>query len=114
LETHKERGEKRVKASSEISQLLPPKNTAINASEKYMSNGFEQSGKSTKKKLGLATLTILIFYEVCGGPFGLEVFFTTLIRTYPNEFTAFEGHRSCRGPVLCTSRFFANFGLVRS
>eukprot|EP01038_Epipyxis_sp_PR26KG_P008883 gene8883-11982_t len=25
-----------------------------------------------KKKLGLAALTVLIFYEVCGGPFGIE------------------------------------------
>ena len=27
---------------------------------------------SKKKKLGLAALSILIFYEVCGGPFGIE------------------------------------------
>mmetsp|Transcript_5955 Transcript_5955/g.8361 ORF Transcript_5955/g.8361 Transcript_5955/m.8361 type:complete len:627 (-) Transcript_5955:35-1915(-) len=35
---------------------------------------FSQSNvqKQTKKKLGLAALTVLIFYEVCGGPFGLE------------------------------------------
>ena len=27
----------------------------------------------SKKKLGLASLTVLIFYEVSGGPFGIEV-----------------------------------------
>ena len=31
------------------------------------------NSSSVKKKLGLASLTVLIFYEVSGGPFGIEV-----------------------------------------
>lgn len=30
------------------------------------------SSRSTKKKLGLAALVVLIYYEVSGGPFGIE------------------------------------------
>ena len=52
-------------ALSELTPLVNP-----NA----LKNGdFECGGSSRKKKLGLAALTVLIFYEVCGGPFGLEV-----------------------------------------
>lgn len=61
-------------ASSELTPLVRPAslNTLKNG-DRAMSGDFEYGGSSRKKKLGLAALTVLIFYEVCGGPFGLEV-----------------------------------------
>ena len=59
---------------SELTPLIRP--TSLNTlknGDRTMLGDLECGGSSRKKKLGLAALTVLIFYEVCGGPFGLEV-----------------------------------------
>ena len=62
-----------------------------------------------KKRLGLAALTVLIFYEVCGGPFGLEVamLWATLdsILMYCTYVLYFPGYCSSGWSILCTSWF---------
>ena len=61
-------------ASSELTPLVRPASlNVLKNGDRAMSGDFEFGGSSRKKKLGLAALTVLIFYEVCGGPFGLEV-----------------------------------------
>ena len=73
--THKERW---VSPSPETSSLLSKQ---ISKSSNYTSLELEIDNPDklstvgfSKKKLGLASLTVLIFYEVSGGPFGIEVY----------------------------------------
>jgi hypothetical protein len=79
-----EKVQKPIQSFSEHTPLVHPKsmwgssNPTTSNSDTALNdlNDFSQSSyqKQTKKKLGLTALTVLIFYEVCGGPFGLEVF----------------------------------------
>jgi hypothetical protein len=56
---------------------LDPQNDAegmagFSANSSVTDLGALNGSSRRKKKLGLAALTVLIFYEVCGGPFGIE------------------------------------------
>ena len=43
----------------------------MNAGSSSVSSS-SKSSSHQRKKLGVLSLTVLIFYEVCGGPFGIE------------------------------------------